>query len=317
MWVPAPREVIDPADAGIETGALEMPQVLEQLDAPPVFICGSARSGTRWTFDLFERHPEVAAVSESWILSQTHGVTSILTQPYWDKLTTQAWHDRVEMPFGAVQLLSYAEVLRDLRELVARWMTKGLGPEHRYLVAKEPLDVPAAAILFPKARFIHVVRDGRNVALSMKRASETWDPTMGVGLPMEMRAEAWRRQTECIRAERGRLGERYMEIRYETMRADLKQALRTMFDFAQIRYEDRLLDEIAASTRLSSYGERVRRSGFRGGGESGGWESAFNLREAWGFHRAAGQLLADLDYEEDRRWWLRAKIARPGRRARG
>jgi hypothetical protein len=305
MWVPAPRAAVDPATVGLDAGALEMPKAFAQLEAPPVFICGSARSGTTWTFDLFDRHPQVAAICESWILSQTHGVTSILTQPYWDEVARQAWQERVEVPFGAVQLLSYEEVLRDLRELVGRWLMKGFSAGHRYLAAKEPLDVGAAAILFPEARFIHVLRDGRNVALSMKRASESWDPTMGVGLPMEMRAEAWRRQVENIRSQRAGLGGRYMEIRYEEMRADVSGALRTMFDFAGTPYDDRLLEEIAATTQLDAYGEPALQSGFRGGGEKGGWRRKFSLREAWGFHRAAGELLVELGYESDVRWWAR------------
>jgi hypothetical protein len=316
MWVPAPRGAIDPAAAGVDAEALEMPKAFAQLDAPPVFICGSARAGTTWTFDLFDRHPKVAAICESWILSQTHGVTSILTQPYWDLVAKQGWEKRVEVPFGAVQLLSYEEVLHDLRELLGEWLTKGLSPAHRYLAAKEPLDIGAAAILFPEARFIHVIRDGRNVALSMKRASESWDPTMGLGLPIEMRAEAWRRQVENIRSQRAGLGDRYMEIRYEEMRTDVRRALRTMFDFAQIPYDERLLGEIDAATRLSSYGESARRSGFRGGGENGDWRKHFSMREAWGFHRAAGDLLIDLGYEPEPGWWARGRIRRRAARAR-
>lgn len=302
MWVPAPQKVVDPSAADVDASELSMPEALQRFAAPPVFICGCARSGTTWTFDVFDRHPQVCAICESWILSQTHGVTSILTQPYWNSAVRSGWQKRVDMPFGAVELLPYEDMVRDLGALVGGWLVRTASDEHRFLVAKEPLDVRAAAILFPQARFIHVIRDGRNVALSMRRASETWDPTMGVGLSMEFRAEAWRRQVENIRAHREFLGERYLEIRYEQMQADPLTAMRTLFDFSQIPYDDELLEQIRAKTELSSYDEAVHRSGFRGGGRAGGWREAFSTRDAIGFHRAAGDLLVELGYESGRRW---------------
>ena len=300
MWVPAPLRVVEPAAAGVDPSELSSPAAFERLAAPPVFICGSARSGTTWTVDLFERHPEVRAVCESWILCQTHGVTSILAQEYWDVRARQAWAERVDVPFGAVQLVPYADVIRDVGDLVARWLVHDMPPEQRFLVAKEPLDVQAAAILFPEARFVHVIRDGRDVALSMRRASETWDPTMGVRLPMELRAEAWRRQVESIRVHRDRLGDRYFEIRYEDMRSDPVAALRALFDFSEIPYDESLLEDIRTTTELWSYGETSRKSGFRGGASKRGWQSSFTRRETRSFDRVAGHLLEELGYHRDR-----------------
>jgi hypothetical protein len=316
MWLPAPQNVVDPGAAGVDPHDLTSPAAFERLSAPPVFICGSARSGTTWTVDLFERHPDVRAICESWILCQTHGVTSILAQQYWDVGARQAWAERVDVPFGAVQLLPYADMVRDVGDLVARWLIRDMVPEERFLVAKEPLDVQAAAILFPEARFVHVVRDGRDVALSMRRASATWDPTMGVGLSMEFRAEAWRRQVASIRMHRERLGDRYREIRYEDMRADPVAAMRALFDFSDIPYDDRMLEEIKAATELSSYGETPRRSGFRGGGSGRGWQDSFSWREARSFERVAGDLLDDLGYERHGRRWPSLRVRRPTMRGR-
>ncbi len=208
----------------------------------------------------------------------------------------------MDVPFGAIQLLPYEEVVRGLRDLVAGWLVRGMNDRHRYLVAKEPLDVVATSILFPEARVVHVVRDGRSVALSMKRASETWDPPMGVGLPMSVRAKAWRFQVENIRSHRDGLTDRYLEVRYETMRADPVAAVHTLFDFTGIEYEQDLALAISRSTDLSSYGGAARRSGFRGMGETRPWAREFSVRDAVGFHRTAGNLLVELGYEPDRRW---------------
>lgn len=294
-----------------------MPAAFAELAAPPLFICGAARSGTTWTYDMFERHPEVHGVCESWILNQTHGVTSILAQPYWDVNAKRYWEARVDVPFGAIQLLRYQEVVRDLGDLVAGWLVRGMDDRHRYLVAKEPIDIRATSILFPEARFVHVVRDGRSVALSMKRASETWDPTMGVGLPMSVRAEVWRRQVENVRSHRDALTDHYLEVAYETMRADPVAAIRTLFDFSGIEYDRDLAVSIGRSTDLSSYGDAARRSGFRGGGEGRPWAREFSVRDALGFQRAAGGLLMELGYEPNRTWLWAPLLARSRSRRLG
>jgi hypothetical protein len=312
MWVPAPRRTVDPAQAGVEASAIGAPSAVGGLAAPPVFISGSARSGTTWTLDLFAAHPEVAAVTEPWILNQTHGVTSVMTQDTWIPQAREVWLERVGMPQAAVQLMPYEDMVRDLADLVGRWLMRAARPQHRFLVVKEPIDVRAAAVLFPGSRFINVVRDGRNVALSMRRASETWDPSMGVGLPMSWRAEAWRRQVENVRAHRDWLGERYVEVRYEDIRADVVGATRKLYDFSGIPYDDALLDRVRADTEVEAQPETARSSGFRGGGMRSGWRREFTLRDAYGFDRAAGRLLVELGYERDRRWWMTAM--RPSRR---
>lgn len=285
---------------------------MARLASPPVFITGSARSGTNWTLDLFAQHHEVCAITESWVLSQTHGVTSILAQAEWDPAVSQDAFERVGIRHAGVQLLPYQEMVRELGDLLAGWLMRPVRAEQRFLVAKEPLDVGAAAILFPEARVIHVIRDGRDVALSMRRASETWDPSMGRDLPMSWRAEAWRRQVENARAFRELLGDRYLEVRYEDLKADVKGAAKRLFEFSRIPYDDAVLDRIASETKLSSYSDKVRASSFRGPGQSGAWQREFSLRDAVGFSRAAGDLLVELGYERNKHWW---REALPRRRA--
>ena len=314
VWVPAPLWAVDPVAAGVDQRTLAMPEAFARFAAPPVFICGSARSGTTWTCDLFDRHPQVCAICESWLLSQTQGVTGVLAQPNWNPRVNERWRQGIDVPVGAVELVSYEEMVRDLGSLVAKWLANKARAEHRFLIAKEFLDVRATSILFPEARFVHVIRDGRNVALSMRRAGGSWNPSMGADMPIELHAEAWRRQLLNIRAHREYLGERYLEIRYEHMRADVVGAMRTLFDFARIPYDEALLERIRGQTELSSYAEGARRSGFRGGGGNHTWREVFSASDAFRFSRAAGDLLVELGYEDGRRWLL-SRLQPRGRRA--
>jgi hypothetical protein len=315
MWVPAPERVVGPDEAGVDPDRLKMPEAFAGLASPPVFIVGSARSGTTWTLDVFGQHPEVCAIFETWIFTQTHGLTSIFTQREWNPRAQESALERAGVRPAAAQLLSYEEMVRDVGDLVANWLMRRVRAEHRFLVPKEPMDVHATAVMFPEARFIHVIRDGRDVALSMRRASESWLPAMGVGLPMAWRAEAWRRQVENVRAHRDLLGSRYLEIRFEDLRADVETAARVLFDFSGIPYDEAVLEGVRAGTELSGYSDGVRQSGFRGSGEVGGWRDAFTLRDAVGFNRAAGDLLIELGYEGDRGWW-RELVPRPFRASR-
>jgi hypothetical protein len=315
MWTPAPQPPVGPEEAGVDRRRLTMPDALSRLDAPPVFITGCARSGTNWALDVFAQHPDVCAIVETWLLTQTHGVVGVFTQREWNSEVSQGAVDRVGMRHAAVQLLPYEQMVSDLGELVGGWLMRSVRDDQRFLVAKEPLDVHATTVLFPEARFVHVIRDGRDVALSMRDASESWDASMGVGLPMSWRAEAWRRQVEVARQHRDVLGDRYLEIRFEDLKRDVGAAARTLFEFAGIPYDDTVLDRVRGRTKLSNYDESVRRSGFRGRGQAGDWRSRMTLREGIGFRRAAGALLLELGYERDSRW-LRELLPQP-RASRG
>jgi hypothetical protein len=281
-----------------------MPEAFARLDAPPVFITGHARSGTSWTLDLFDRHPEVCAIFETWLLTQTHGITSVLTQPQWQPVFNEGQRDQLGVTPGVVQLLAYDEMAGELGELAARWLMRPVRPEHRFLVEKSPLDIGAADALFPEARFVHVIRDGRDASLSAQNASESWDPGMNSGQPLAERARLWRAEVGAYRSFGPRLGpDRYLEIRFEDLKSDFSTHARRLFDFAGVPSDDATLELVSRETRLESYSDAARASGFRGQGRVGGWRERFGKLDAYAFDRAAGDLLVDLGYSPDRRWW--------------
>ena len=62
--------------------------------------------------------------------------------------------------------------------------------------------MPAIAAELPEARFVHLIRDGRDVAVSRRRRG------MGAGKPMADTARLWRRRIEEARRQSKRLGSR-------------------------------------------------------------------------------------------------------------
>jgi hypothetical protein len=109
--------------------------------------------------------------------------------------------------------------------------------------------------VLPEACFIHIIRDGRDVALSLR---EQW---FAPGKDMTTLARQWRRDICATR--RQSLGCRhYMELRYESLVLDPETCLRDICDFIEIDYDPAMKDyHRRAPTRLLEQQTRTLASG--------------------------------------------------------
>jgi hypothetical protein len=309
----APNVTITPDVALGPDVKLPMPKAFERLDAPPVFITGQGRSGTSWTLDLFDRQPEVCAIFETWLLTQTRGLTAVLSQPHWHPEYYAQQLEAIGLPHATVQLVDYETAVRELGEFIASWLMRPVKPEHRFLVEKGPMDLAATAAMFPEARFVHVIRDGRDVSLSIEAGADSWAPAMRGG-DLTARALEWRQTVKDIRHQGELLGERYYEIRFEDLRSEFDPTVRGLFEFAGTPADHQAIARAREQTDLSGYSEEARKSGFRSKGSVGGWRGRFTRADAKEFERAAGSLLIELGYEADGSW-VREVPRRRGERA--
>lgn len=87
----------------------------------------------------------------------------------------------------------------------------------------------------PEARFIHLIRDGRDVALSREDRSD------GEDLTVERHALIWKRRISRARGQVDRL-EHYTEIRYEDLVHDPEAALRKICEFIELDYDPAMLN---------------------------------------------------------------------------
>jgi hypothetical protein len=113
---------------------------------------------------------------------------------------------------------------------------------------------------------------------------------------------------ETVRESGRALGERYLEVRYEDLRADFATSARRLFEFAGVPCDAALLEQIRSDTQLDGYSSASRESRFRGRGQAGGWRERFSVREGRAFARATGDLLVELGYAPDRRWWWPTRL---------
>ena len=90
----------------------------------------------------------------------------------------------------------------------------------------------------PEARFIHVIRDGRDVALSLNRRLVELRDSRPV--PMGRLARRWRRRILNARANR-RVADRYIEVRYEDLVADTEPALLRVCEFIELDFDSGML----------------------------------------------------------------------------
>lgn len=286
----------------------------------PIYIFGAARSGTTWVQNLLGAHPHVATPQELDLFSR---YVAPWHDAWRDQLpeSPERWHElRYKGLPGALtedQLVDAGRnaVLAVYETVLAR------KPGARVLVEKVPnytLYTALIARYFPGARFVHVIRDGRDVAASHLRAASGWGRGWAAN-NVERAAWMWRANIEYGRAARS-LGLPYLEVRYEELRSDEgARVLHDLFTFCGVDvsvaesaevYERFKLD--ADTTPPSSLvwgGEVARRvgtpaepDGFFGEGSVGGWHERMSAYERFAFARVAGPILEELGYEADGAW---------------
>jgi hypothetical protein len=166
--------------------------------------------------------------------------------------------------------------------------------------------------LFPDAQYVHLVRDGRDAALSFLEMPEgTFTRTWAHPKTPAQFACLWRKEVSGAQALGRRVGAaRYHELRYEHLVADPEGTVRAICAFAEIPFEPAML-EYAGSVDVSAkpHQQRLLRpptTGVRS------WREDMPASDISAFEAVAGALLAELGYETVtlRRGGLRPALAR-------
>jgi hypothetical protein len=216
----------------------------------PVFVVGMARSGTKLLRDLLRGHPLVRIPPTE---------TNLL--PRW----VAAWHrfgdlsdrKRFAVFYGRAVRTPYFRMMKKhtggpIPEEVWYSTCRSFGPAGvfeallRYDLGAAPEThlvwgdkspsytehVGLLAELFPAARFVHIVRDVRDVCLSLQNA---WRKNMIRG------AQRWADGVMKARRDGELVPGRYLEIRYEDLLADPVPALRRCCEFLGLEFDASML----------------------------------------------------------------------------
>jgi hypothetical protein len=169
--------------------------------------------------------------------------------------------------------------------------------------------------LFPDAQYVHLIRDGRNAALSFLSmpagiAFETWAHPRNVA----DFAAVWRSEVTAARRLGRKIGpDRYLEVRYEDLVADPTGVLQRICDFAGLPFERGMLDHGASPSAQKAHQQSLNQPltpGLRD------WHAEMRAEDVGAFEGVAGDLLAELGYETSSGADARGRARRAAYRAR-
>ena len=267
--------------------------------APAAFIVGVSRSGTTTLRFALDAHPQLAIPPETHFVPElvetcqeggagAEQVVELLAgEPHWPLFGLDARAVAARLPAaGAVKprtaLRAFYGAYAASRGK-SRWGDETPGYLHG-------MRLIAGAL--PEARFVHVIRDVRDVALSMVEARQIKPDAV------DSAARHWTRQVGKGRADAARV-DHCLEVRYEELALEPEATLRRVTEFLELPWEP------AVRNRLPKVGDPPA-----GPGEgtppgarpplaepAGRWRAEMGPRDRAVCEAVASDLLAELGYE--------------------
>ena len=261
------------------------------------FVVGSARSGTTLVRMMLNAHSDIAVPPESrFVVELWHDQDEVEVAVFLRALEAHkrwpAWETsidavRAQLPDGA--RVSFPTAIESAYRAYARERGKSTWGDKtpRYVES-----IPLLARLFPDAKFVHQVRDGRNVALSY--ADVPFGPK-NVGKAASLWA---RRVIAGIRDGRPLGPTRYKELRYEDLVTDAEKSVKSLCAFLDVGYDPGMLDYTERARgdvldRAARYNPNVTSKPMS---KVRSWEDDMPRIQVEAFEAVAGDLLDSLEY---------------------
>jgi hypothetical protein len=271
-----------------------------------VFIIGCPRSGTTYLQKLLATHPKVHTGWESYVFAWYLGP---LLRNWREKEHTDAAPGEMRR----VGLHSYIRD-RDLHQFAKEFIKVVIGniPNGDVFLEKTPehtLWIREIVDLLPDARFINIIRDGRDVVASLLAASRTWGQEWSTHYAFSA-ARVWSKYIQ--RAESGRKlvpKENFLDVRYEDLVRDPASELRSLGAFLQLDWND---SSIHAAVERNAIQEALVTGGTQIGPTKGDYanvsETVFKYPETSFIRKGRpGSWKEDLKFYEKWQVWLFAR----------
>jgi hypothetical protein len=201
----------------------------------PVFLVGSERSGTTLLRLMLDHHPAIALNPESEFI-----VTQVADDgAYPDIRRYREWlrNDRVFQlhQFSIDERLDFVELVNDFLN------QKRLRDKKDIVGATVHFQFRKLRGIWPRAKYIYLYRDGRDVASSITRMG--WAGNVYVAADWWLQAEKeWQEVRPALD------GEDWIEVRYEDLVADSRAQLERICTFLGIEYSEKMFDYVKTST---------------------------------------------------------------------
>ena len=283
--------------------------------APFPFVVGMNRSGTTLLRMMLDAHPDLTVPPETHFVPDAIKAAKVEGATPRDVLeamkTHREWGDfeisdeEMLARFDALPRFGPGPAIRSFYEIYAERQGKPRYGE------KTPTYVQKMKLIqraLPEARFCHVIRDGRDVTLSVL------DRTVRDLTAADV-ARRWRKKVTKAREDSPAINH-YMEVRYEDLVLDTEPVLRKVCEFFELAWHDDLLSyhersadrlkemaralpaggsakELTVERRMATHemttkppsADRVQR-----------WRKQMSEEQRSEFEEVAGDLLAELGY---------------------
>lgn len=308
---------------------------------PYLFVVGCPRSGTTLLQRMLNNHPLLAVANDSHFIprvvkDRSDGTDPDLTPDLVERVRSYKRFYRLELPNAAVEAAArssrtYSEFVGALYSEYGRLRGKPLAGEKtpdyvRYL--------PRLHALFPWVRTVHIIRDGRDVALSTLEWAEEAKGPGRFGLwreePVAVCALWWRRQVETGRRASEKLAQdRYREVMYEDLISRPEASLRGLSEFLELPFSTQMLAYHEGRVRHDP-GLSAKKAWLPPTQGLRDWRDQLPERDVELFEALAGELLTSLGYERAtsavssrvsetatrcQRWWDSEMSRRESKRA--
>lgn len=270
------------------------------LEKKRFFIVGLTRPGTIWLQHAINAHPDACCKGEG---HYTNALFPLLGKAYAD-YNKHILTDKARMEAAGISAANPGRTAAfsndDVRFLMAiaagltldRWVGEDdvacIGektPEHA-------LNLESLTEIFPDALIIHVIRDGRDEAVSVYDYNLRLNPEgftrkyENLSAFAEQFAGNWTRAVGAARYFGRSHGESYLEIRSEDLHTEASPDVEKLCRFLGIDDDPEVVAECVEAGRKIAFADGV----------IGQWKDRFDDKTKVAFNRQAGELLKLLEY---------------------
>lgn len=267
----------------------------------PLIVLGVSRSGTTLLRVILDRSPGIAIPDESFFVP-------LLARRHPGRLDPARFLDDLSrIPVLAAWGVSPADVGERLRPgmdvgraiaaVFEAYAEKASKPRWGDKTPMYMRHLSLLERLFPDAQYVHLIRDGRDAAVSfLEMPAGTYTRTWAHPDTAAEFACLWRTEVTAARSLGQRLGPgRYHEIRYEELVADPERVVEGVCAFAGLPYETAMTDyREAVDVSAKPHQQRLLQPPTTGVRD---WRAEVSAADVRAFEAIAGELLTELGYE--------------------
>jgi hypothetical protein len=216
----------------------------------PFFIVGSGRSGNTLLRALLANHPEISIPPESYVLGAVIRKYRSLSFLPWSELSRliilkfeehpqfYTWDMCLQSVYETIIKFDVEkQTLANLLDTIYMCYAKKNKPSATRWGDKTPMNtfhLQSINKVFPEAKFIHIIRDGRDVVSSYLRAGIYTDTKEACG--------RWLTSIRLAQKLGRRLGKKqYLEIHYEDLVKHPEDSSKTVCGFINLEYQAEIL----------------------------------------------------------------------------